>query len=552
MHSIDSNLRELSKEVFTRKATGLTRPFGVYDTLIIAIGAINLGSGTLLVYSTSLAFAPGYNYALSLFIAMILNLFVVLTYSQITIAMPRSGGDYVFVSRIVNPTLGFANNFFWTVLSILGIAWNCLFMAGTAVSTSLTVGGAVLSSSYMTALGQAATQPIWGFVIGTVTMLFIMILMIVDVKWLKAVNLITFVIGMITVVAWIVVLGLTPINSFISSFNTFAQPYTNSTNSYQMIIQSAHKNGMTIAVDWGAVWAGTLITLPISYFTLGGANIVNFFSGEIKEVSRTAVWSTIGALIGIFVFDTLIGVALFSATGYEFMSSLSYLAFNVPSSYTLPVSPFLPLMVDIAVPNIGMVLLTLVGMISWLYLLAMSYYLIATRNMFAWSFDGVIPTWFSEVNTKYHTPARSVITITIIAVFGIAFYQLIFPLAFSYSNFTTGYNTAWLVACASGAAFPFIKKDTFEAQPTYVKKKVGGLPIITIFGILGALSVIAMDVMVAINPSYAGIPANLSNISLVILGVIFVIGLVVFLIAKAAQKSRGLDLSLVFKEIPPS
>jgi len=542
----------LSKEVFTRKATGLTRPFGVYDTLIIAVGAINLGSGTLLVYSSSLAFAPGYNYALSLFIATVMNLFVVLAYSQITVAMPRSGGDYVFVSRIINPTLGFANNFFWTVLSILGIAWNCLFMAGTAISTSLTVGGAVLNSAYLTSLGQVATQPIWGFVIGVVTMLFIMILMIVQVKWLKLVNLITFVLGMITVIAWIAILGTTPLSSFISSFNSFAQPYTNSTNSYQMIIQSAHSNGMNIAVNWNAVLGATLITLPISYFTVGGANIVNFFSGEIKEVSKTAAWSTLGALIGVFIFDTLIGVALFNATGYEFMSSLSYLAFNVPSSYTLPVSPFLPLIVDIAAPNIAIVMLTLVGMISWLYLLAMSYYLIATRNIFAWSFDGVIPTWFSEVNAKYHTPVRSVITITIIAVFGIAFYQLIFPLAFSYSNFTTGYNTAWLVACASAAAFPFIKKDTFEAQPTYVKKRIAGVPAMTIFGILGALSTIVMDVVVALNPSYAGIPANLSNISLVILGLIFVAGLVFFVLAKAIQKSRGLDLSLVFKEIPPS
>jgi len=542
----------LSKEVFIRKATGLTRPFGMYDTLIIAMGAINLGSGTLLVYSSSLAFAPGYNYALSLFIAMVLNLFVVLTYSQITVAMPRSGGDYVFVSRTLNPAIGFANNFFWTVMSILGIAWNCLFMSGTAVSSSLVIGGTVLKNDYLISLGQVATQPIWSFAIGVVTMLFIMVLMIVQVKWLKIVNLIAFIIGMITVVAWVIVLAITPQATFISSFNTFAQTYTNNPNSYQMIIESAKTNGMTIAVDWNAVWAATLVTLPISYFTLGGANIVNFFSGEIKEVSRTAVYATVGALFGIWVFDTLIGVALFTSTGYEFMASLSYLAFNASKAYPLPTLPFLPMIVDIALPNIGMVILTLVGMIAWLYLLAMSYYLIATRNLFAWSYDGVISTWFSETHKKYHTPVRSVLTITVIAIFGIALYQLIFPLAFSFTNFTTGYNTAWLFACLTAAVFPFIKKDTFEAQPTYVKKRIVGIPVMSILGILGALSVIAMDVEVALNPSYAGIPADLSNISLIILGAFFVIGLIFFFVARAVQKSRGLDLSLVFKEIPPS
>jgi APA family basic amino acid/polyamine antiporter len=524
----------------------------MYDTLIIAMGAINLGSGTLLVYSSSLAFAPGYNYALSLLIAMVLNLFVVLTYSQITVAMPRSGGDYVFVSRTLNPAVGFANNFFWTVMAILGIAWNCLFMAGTAVSSSLVIGGTVLSSDYLTSLGQVATQPIWSFAIGVITMLFIMVLMIVQVKWLKIVNLVTFVIGMITVVAWVVVLAATPHATFMNSFNAFAQTYTKNPNSYQMIIDSAKSNGMTMAIDWNAVLGATLLTLPISYFTLGGANIVNFFSGEIKEVSRTAVYATVGALVGIFIFDTLIGVALFSSAGYEFMASLSYLAFNIPSSYPLPVSPFLPLIVGIAVPNIAFIALTLVGMICWLYLLAMSYYLIATRNLFAWSYDGVISTWFSETHKKYHTPVRSVITITIIAVAGIAFYQLIFPLAFSFTNFTTGYNSAWFFACITAVAFPFIKKDTFEAQPTYVKKRIGGFPVMSLLGILGALSVVAMDIEVALNPSYAGIPASQSNASLLILLAFFIIGLIFFFVARAIQKSRGLDLSLVFKEIPPS
>ena len=86
----------MSKEVFIRKATGLTRPFGVFDTLIIAVGALTCGSGTLLVYSSSLAFAPGYNYALSLFIAMVLQPVRRPDLLSITVAMPRSGGDYVF------------------------------------------------------------------------------------------------------------------------------------------------------------------------------------------------------------------------------------------------------------------------------------------------------------------------------------------------------------------------------------------------------------------------------------------------------------------------
>jgi amino acid transporter len=247
----------------------------------------------------------------------------------------------------------------------------------------------------------------------------------------------------------------------------------------------------------------------------------------------------------------LLGFVFFNSTGYEFMASLSYLAFNVPSSYTLPTSPYIPLLVDIASPNLATVTITLVGMICWLYLLAMAYYLVATRNLFAWSYDGVVPTWFSETHKKYHTPVRSVITITLIALFGIAFYDY-FSLAFSFTNFTTGFNTAWLIACASAAVFPFIKKEAFEAQSAFVKKRVAGIPLMTVWGILGALSVIVMDGFVIENPGYAGIPTSASNISLVILAIIFVLGIIYFFGVKAVQRSRGLDLSLVFKEIPPS
>jgi len=541
----------MAKEVFVRKATGLTRPFGAYDTLIIAMGAINLGSGTLLFYSSSLAFAPSFNFVLSLLIALIMTAFVVLAYSQITVAMPRSGGDYVFVSRTINPALGFANNFFWTVICILGIAWNCLFMASTAVAASLAVGGSITKSEDLAAMATQASSPLWAFGIGLATMLFIMVLMIVELKWLKIVNIIAFSIGMLTVISWIVVLGTTPMSSFINSFNAFAQSYTGNPNSYQLIIDTARQEGLGIQTDWGSVWNATVISLPISYFTLGGANIMNFFSGEIKEVGKSAVWGMLGAMLAIFFFDMMIGFALFNATGFEFMAAISYLAFNVPSLYPFPTAPFLPLIAEIAAPNAAMVWLTLIGMICWLYLLAMSYYLIATRNLFAWSFDGMIPTWFSETHKKYHTPARSVITITIIGILGIAFYDW-FSLAFSYTNFTTAYNTAWLIACASAAVFPFLKKDLFEAQPMYVKRRIGGVPLMSIFGTLGALSVITMDVFVALNPGYAGIPVALSNISLVILLVIFLIGLAYFFITRQIQKSRGIDLSLVFKELPPT
>src|SRR5271167_4811473 len=128
-------------------------------------------------------------------------------------------------------------------------------------------------------------------------MLFIMVLMIVEVKWLKVVNYVAFTIGMITIFAWIAVLVITPQSAFINSFNSFAQPYMNNPDSYHLIIRTAEQNGMTISPDWHVILSGTITTLPISYFTLTGANIANYFSGEIKNVGRIARSSTVIPLI---------------------------------------------------------------------------------------------------------------------------------------------------------------------------------------------------------------------------------------------------------------
>jgi APA family basic amino acid/polyamine antiporter len=537
------------KKVFVREATGLVRTFSLLDAFVLAMAFVNIGSGVFLLYSSSLAFAPGFNLGLSFLITTIMNLFVVLVYIQMTTIMPRSGGDYVFVSRGISAHLGFANNFFFTVVAILGIAWNGFFMGTTALSGAAAAAGYTTGNSFLIRLSQSASTPVTAFIVGFIIILFAMLLNMFSLNWLKRVNKVTFVIAMLAVVTWLVVFATTSNTSFVSSFNSFAKSYTDSTDSYHQMSSVASTLGFSVPTGASAVLTATLASLPLAYFTLSGANTLNFYSGEIRNVQKNIVYATIAALGVIALIDTVLGYLLFNTVGYNWLASTSYLAFNSPANYTLPASPSLPLLVSLANPNPFVIWITFFGVIFWGYLIIAAYYLIATRNIFAWSFDRLVPESMSRVSPRFQTPMRSILTITVLALIALAIYA--FTPAFSYTNYTTAYNSVWIIPCFAAAAFPFVKRGIFESQPKFVRAKLARIPVMTILGLAGAFSVLYMDYEVVSNPGYAGISPSLNLLSLGIILAIFIVGVVVYPVLKSIQKRRGVDLDILFKEIPP-
>src|ERR671924_2046040 len=94
------------RSLFVRKATGLVRGWSVWDAFIYS--AISINFVTLGLYAFSFAnFIPKG----SLFWAVVLSgaylVFQAITYASLIAAMPRAGGDYVWISRILGGGVGF-------------------------------------------------------------------------------------------------------------------------------------------------------------------------------------------------------------------------------------------------------------------------------------------------------------------------------------------------------------------------------------------------------------------------------------------------------------
>jgi uncharacterized membrane protein (DUF485 family) len=88
----------------------------------------------------------------------------------------------------------------------------------------------------------------------------------------------------------------------------------------------------------------------------------------------------------------------------------------------------------------------------------------------------------------------------------------------------------------------------FDAAPELVKKKIAGIPIISISGLI---SVILFSLILYSSfalPAFSG-PIGPTATGFVV--GIYVAGLVIYYIARAYRRRAGIDLDLLHKEVPP-
>src|SRR5206468_7999922 len=104
------------------------------------VSFISLPLAALIATQAPFAF-PGANIVWVVVIAAVLCIIPTLLYGMLGMAMPRSGGDYVFVSRILNPVIGFAANFNVTMWFLLGIALFGSLLVPFGLASALSAGG---------------------------------------------------------------------------------------------------------------------------------------------------------------------------------------------------------------------------------------------------------------------------------------------------------------------------------------------------------------------------------------------------------------------------
>lgn len=159
----------MSKEsfLFVRKSTGLIREVspieaGIYN--IAASGPLTIG----LAYTISywLSNYPKVNLPFAYVITIILTFFFSGAAALITSTMARTGGDYIFIGRSINPALGFLsswNMFFYNTVTGQGAFVG--YLTYFAIGPMLYTLGAMLNNPQLISIGEATLAFPWSVII---------------------------------------------------------------------------------------------------------------------------------------------------------------------------------------------------------------------------------------------------------------------------------------------------------------------------------------------------------------------------------------------------
>ncbi|MCW2730861.1 MAG: amino acid permease-associated region, partial [Mycobacterium sp.] len=207
--------------VFVRNATGLRKEAGALDVFVYNTNNQNIGLGVAFLGLAIGSYAGGL-LPLSAVLASLLVVPLYMVYGQLSADMPRSGGDYVWTSRIFGqrfgPPIGFVLAWTWIVLAITAIGAPAAFFSQLGVSGWMRAMGAATGSATFGKIGDWVSSQTGTIVVGAVLLAAFTLVMIRGVKTYMKIQNWAFVFAMAGIVLQIVASLLSSVDKFPALF----------------------------------------------------------------------------------------------------------------------------------------------------------------------------------------------------------------------------------------------------------------------------------------------------------------------------------------------
>jgi basic amino acid/polyamine antiporter, APA family len=542
--SAAGSLGAQEQALFARKATGLVRGWAVRDAFIYAFFSINLITLGLFIFSYAVFIPDG-----SLLWAVVLSgAYLVLqsiTYASLVAAMPRAGGDYVWISRTLGGGIGF-------VLAVCGwwfILWHWVPIYANILNVEVLVPlFAIIGWDGGVTFFSEDKGLFWASVLTAgLASAFIAL----GIRTYARIQKFCFYGGLVGLAFMFVLLLVNSKTDFISALNSQSQDVLGTgPNAYQKTVV-AGAAGTGDVGSFGAL-SGVFLLIPFIVFFNLWSNWGATLYGEVRGASdfRNNIKAMGGALIATTILAA-ITLLLFSKTfGWDFYNAANNAYWGQPALFDYVKNPpitFFPypgllaaFLMDGAFWQV-----ILVGLLAlWFFGWVGTVFLSSTRVVFATAFDRVLPEAVAKVS-------RSGVPYVALALMLIPSLPISWLYAFNQDFYSWTLAATMVIAITfagsaiAAAVLPWRKPEIYNASPI-ARYKVAGLPLIT-FAAVCFLALLVFCLVKWLTDDVYGL--NDSG-SLIYMGALYVVALGIYVGSRLLRKRQGIDMAMVHKEIP--
>lgn len=519
--------------VFVRESTGLVKNVSFLDTITLNLSNMSIGpllatvAGSTVATMVIVPTVTGLNLVAASMIAFLLSIPQIVVYTMMSRRYPRTGGDYVWMSR----TFG---GFWGSTLSFWGYTMETTaFIALVAILLDFAIGSVFLTQGNTSAwvfnlFSVPSTQFEFAAVIFTVV---IAVNILKPKAGFRLVSVLA-VFGIISLLLAIGVLfsaGQTGIMNYVNSLGVNGATITKTASGLNLAINgtAAYKpSGLPFDINW----TNTIFVLPVVFaFVYPWLNAAPAVASEIKG-KNAMKWNVPVSAVIAFVLLTSCFATLYAVAGMPFINGLfsnSAFAADGVNFFTLAMG----------VAGTGSALSWIIG-IGWIamQLGTIAYAVIViSRYLLAQSFDRFLPAKLSYVSPRFGSPivAHAVDYIFTIMLIGLATY------------FYASYSALFGAILASMIYFIFVG---LAAAVHGLRHEKGSAKLaLAVGGVLdmGVFAFISFQYLA--NPTFTG----LNNLTYTFLVGTFIAGAAIYLTSNWYHKKRGVDISLNYKELPP-
>lgn len=437
------------------------------DAMLYNMQVMNVLMGFALAFLTAFMIYPRGNWVVATLVSVVFCAAEALVYAYLAACMPRSGGEYYFQARILSTGMG--SVFCFSAIVLGGTMWVAVsgWCAAQLAVGPLLVSLGIAFDSAVLMEAAAWTRSPWGVLFWS----------LVVIVW----SAVPIILGMSTYARWqrwfsfAAAAGLAAVAVALLRTHDLG-----SLAVYQEAAARAARLGYE--PDTGSGLSQTLAVIPLASYMLVYAGWSTQQAGETRDADRlrAQIFIIAGAMLGSAALSALIGGLVAVKFGPETLGAAAYLFLEHPEAMPVPTVPFLWWAdISAAARVFAVVVALLFNALFWMN--APNPTLAASRVLMAMSSDRILPRWVGHLHSTTKAPVKAITLFSVLCVAPCAVYAFTSYWRLTLNTVALVNILAFAVTCATGALFPFLRRELYR-ETAASRYELFGVPVITLAG----------------------------------------------------------------------